>query len=181
MKKILKYPKLIKINKYTDKRGYFSELYNPNFFMKNSIIENFVQDNVSFSKKKGTLRGLHLQIKSKSQSKLLKVNFGKIFDVCVDLRSDSKTFGRAYKFILSSKKLEFLYIPKGFAHGFLTLEDKTEVLYKVDNTYSKKFERTLIWNDNDLKINWPQVRSKFIISDKDKVGKKLNFFRNKEI
>ena len=172
-----KYPKKIEIKKFIDSRGYFSEIYSDKILKQSGINENFIQDNLSFSEKKGTLRGMHLQIKSKAQSKLLKVMKGKIFDVCVDLRIRSKTFGTYFNYTLSSNKNEFLYIPKGFAHGFITLENKTEVIYKVDNLYSPKFERTLIWHDKEINIKWPKIIKLLRISEKDKKGRKLEYFK----
>ena len=151
---------------YEDDRGSFTEIYNKKDFDKLGIINNFVQDNISFSKKRGTLRGLHFQLQPHEQSKLIKVLKGSIIDVFVDIRPDSNSFG-----MYSSKKLSndsgWIYVPKGFAHGFLTLEDDTTVMYKVDEFYSKDHECGIIWNDSVLQVDW-DFKQEIILSEKDK-------------
>ena len=165
--------KLIKLKKYTDKRGYFIENFNENNFKKLSINTKFFQDNESFSKNAGTLRGLHFQKKPKEQAKLISVKLGSILDVFVDLRNNSKTFGSYKKIILKSSDNYILYIPKGFAHGFCTLENNTIVNYKTSNYYSPKHEETIKYNDKEIGINWPNILNKKYISEKDLKGKEL--------
>ena len=149
----------------TDKRGYFQELYNKNFFLPNI---HFVQDNYSFSKKKNTFRGFHYQEEPFSQSKLVFVIKGEILDLAIDLRNNSKTFMKTFKFKISDVDNKLLFIPNGFAHGFLTLKDDTEVFYKVDNFYSKKHERGI--NVKDPKFNFfsKGILNKLILSKKDR-------------
>ena len=165
---------------YQDERGYFFESYNSNKFLDKLEEEiNFVQDNHSLSKK-GVLRGLHLQ-PNKPQSKLVRCTRGKIFDVAVDLRSGSKTFKHWYGCELSEKNKKQLLIPKGFAHGFLTLSDIAEVQYKVSTFYSPTDEETIIWNDKEINISWPMQGSKILLSQKDGNGKQLKqIFEDKE-
>ena len=129
------------------------------------IKDEFVQDNHSLSIK-NTLRGLHFQREPYAQSKLVRCITGSILDVAVDIRKDSSTFGKHVKVVLSSEDKKMLYIPRGFAHGFLVLSDVAEVLYKVDNFYSKGYESGIIWNDNELGIDWPITNP--ILSEKDK-------------
>ena len=148
-----------------DERGFFLESYTRNEFEKLGVKDEFVQDNHSLSIK-NTLRGLHLQKEPYAQSKLVRCVTGSILDVAVDIRKDSNTFGKHVKVVLSSEDKTMLYIPRGFAHGFLVLSDVAEVLYKVDNFYSKEYESGIIWNDNELGIGWPITNP--ILSDKDK-------------
>lgn len=161
---------LFKYKKYIDDRGFFYELYNKNN-LHNYLKTNFVQDNLSFSKK-NVLRGLHYQ-KNKPQAKLISVIEGEILDVVVDLRKNSNTFGFFEKFKLSSKNQKQLYIPENFAHGFLALSDYVILNYKCSNYYDPKDQETIIWNDSSLKIDW-EINDP-ILSDKDKLGK---FFKN---
>ena len=159
---------------YKDKRGYFREL-----FIQKHFNENFPFDVMSYSKK-NVLRGLHLQLKN-PQSKLITVLKGKIFDVCLDCRKRSKTFGKYFSITLSDKENKSLLIPKGFAHGFCTLSDNVVLHYKCSAYRSKNSEWGILWNDKKIKINWPV--KKRIISNKDKnnflfndfVKMKLNF------
>ena len=148
-----------------DERGFFLESYTRNEFEELGIKDEFVQDNHSLSIK-NTLRGLHFQREPYAQSKLIRCIKGSILDVAVDIRKDSNTFGKYVKVVLSSEDKTLLYIPRGFAHGFLVLSDVAEVLYKVDNFYSKEYESGIIWNDNELGIDWPITNP--ILSDKDK-------------
>ena len=150
---------------YSDERGYFLESFKESEFSANGINAKFVQDNVSFSTK-GVLRGLHYQQKPKEQAKLISVISGEIFDVAVDIRKDSTTYGKWVSQILSEKNHKMLYIPEGFAHGFCTLSDTANVLYKVTNEYSPENERGIIWNDPNVSISWPIEN--LIISEKDK-------------
>ena len=161
---------LIKNKFFRDKRGYFTELYNYNFFKRIGIDVKFIQDNLSFSRYKNTIRGLHFQSKPMSQHKLVRVNKGAIFDVVVDIRKKSKTFGKYKFFYLSQNDGNFLYISNKFAHGFCTLKDNTEVFYKVSKQYSKIHDMSIIWNDKSLNIKWPIQKNNPILSTKDKNG-----------
>lgn len=153
---------------FEDQRGFFSETYNVRQFADHGIDADFVQDNHSFSRRRGTIRGLHFQIPPHAQAKLVRVLRGAIYDVAVDLRTVSPTYGRSVSVELSAENREQLFIPAGFAHGFCTLEDDTEVLYKVDAYYAPDCERGLLWNDPALNIDWPVDEAKAILSDKDR-------------
>ena len=157
--------KLITPKYYLDERGYFLENYKESEFLANGIDAKFVQDNFSHSIY-GVLRGLHYQTELKQQAKLVSVISGEIFDVAVDIRKDSPTFGKWTSEILSEKNHKMLYIPKGFAHGFCTLSDTANVLYKVTNEYSPENEQGIIWNDSEIAISWPIQNP--IVSKKDK-------------
>jgi dTDP-4-dehydrorhamnose 3,5-epimerase len=157
---------------FGDNRGWFMETYNREKFNKVGIDLTFVQDNQSFSAKKGTLRGLHYQLNPKAQSKLVRCSRGAIFDVAVDIRKGSPTFGHWYGVELSSESKKQLLIPKGFAHGFLTLTDNVEVQYKVDELYSPEHERAILWNDKEINIIWP-IDGEPILSVKDKNAPRL--------
>ena len=161
---------LFKTKIFNDSRGSFSETYNLNFFKKYGINDKFVQDNYSYSKKKCTIRGMHLQKHPHSQSKIIRVLSGKIIDIIIDLRKNSKTFGKSKTFILSKKNELQLFVPQGFAHGFCTQEDNTEVMYKASKYYSPKHEQTIIWSDSLLKLQWKTDKNKVIINKKDKNG-----------
>jgi len=145
---------LIEPEVHTDERGFFIQFYNESAFRTAGIPQEFIQDNHSHSKKK-VLRGLHFQIAPKVQGKLVKVVRGAIFDVAVDLRKFSSTYGKWVGAILSAKDKKMLWIPPGFAHGFVSLEDETDVLYKITADYAPDLERGIIWNDPDLAIDWP--------------------------
>ena len=157
---------LIEPKVFEDSRGYFLESYNSETFKNSGIDTIFVQDNQSFSSK-GTLRGLHFQNVPYAQVKLVRVITGSIIDVAVDVRKGSKTYGEYYSVKLSGENKKTLYIPDGFAHGFLTLEDNTIVQYKCSNVYNKESEGGIMWNDPDININWG-LMDEPIISDKDK-------------
>ena len=153
---------------FEDERGYFFEIFNKKIFEKETGVRaSFVQDNESKSSK-GVLRGLHFQTGKYAQSKLVRVSKGKVLDVCVDIREDSPTFGKYLSIILDDKTHKQLYIPKGFAHGFLVLEDDTIFSYKCDNFYNKKAESGIIYNDEDLNIDWKTTEGQLLISEKDK-------------
>ena len=152
---------------FEDNRGFFYESYHQAVFAQNGITATFVQDNHSRSFK-GVLRGLHFQIEPKAQAKLIRVVKGEIFDVSVDIRKNSKTFGRFVHTILSEKNRRMLYVPAGFAHGFCVLQNGSEFLYKVSNFYSPEHERGLIWNDPAIGIPWPQLNTECILSERDK-------------
>ena len=156
---------------YIDNRGSFFESFNHRNFVKAIHKEvSFVQDNHSVSIE-GAVRGLHYQVKTE-QAKLVRVIYGEIYDVAVDLRKKSKTFGKHVSCILCSKKKNLLWVPKGFAHGFYVLSKTAIISYKTTAYYNKNEERILLWNDKKLKIKWPATK-KIFISDKDKKGKKL--------
>lgn len=165
---------LLKPRRFQDSRGYFSETYNQQSFAKAGVGAAFVQDNQSFSARAGTIRGLHFQLPPAAQAKLVRVLRGSIFDVAVDLRQGSPTYGRWVGETLTAREGEQLYIPRGFAHAFCTLEDETEVAYKVDEFYAPQCDSGLIWNDPDLAIAWP-LASAAVLSDKDM---KLGAFRD---
>mgnify|MGYP003992464663 CR=1 FL=1 len=146
--------KLIIPKYYPDERGYFFESFKESEFSANGINTRFVQDNFSHSVK-GVLRGLHYQKNPKAQAKLVTALRGEIFDVAVDMRVNSPTFGKWIGEILSEENHKLLYIPEGFAHGFCVLSDEADVLYKVNNEYSPENERGIIWNDPEINIIWP--------------------------
>ena len=160
--------KVIKTKMFYDSRGFFKEV-----FRNNLIKKNFKFDVMS-SSKKNVIRGLHIQTK-KPQAKVITVVSGKIMDVAVDLRKNSKTFGKYYSLIISDKSEYSFYIPEGFAHGFLCLSDKCIVHYKCSEYRHKESETTLHWGDQEVKIKWPIKKP--ILSKKDKIGKNLEFFR----
>ncbi len=149
-------PAEIVAHRHTDERGYFCETFNAQRLAGLGIAEPaWVQDNQSFSERTYTLRGLHFQLPPFAQAKLVRVLRGSIFDVAVDIRKTSPTFGKWIAGTLSAERFNQLYIPAGFAHGFLTLEANVEVLYKVSAPYSKPHDRTIRWDDPDIKISWP--------------------------
>ncbi|USB34022.1 dTDP-4-dehydrorhamnose 3,5-epimerase [Paenibacillus sp. YPG26] len=158
---------IIETDVFEDERGFFTESYNREVFAKHGITYNFIQDNHSYSGPAGTLRGLHYQLQPKAQTKLVRVLSGAIYDVFVDLRKESPTFGKWGEVILTSRNFRQVLIPRGFAHGFCTLVPHTEVLYKVDEVYSKEHDRGILWNDPALAIPWPAT--KLVLSEKDKV------------
>ena len=164
---------LITTQIFKDGRGLFFEEYNKRIFAKEGIRVDFVQDNRSLSHK-GTIRGLHYQLAPMGQAKLVHVLRGRAFDVIVDLRKESKTFGQYVSHILDDKKKQMIYIPEGFAHGFLALEKDTEFVYKVSNFYSPKYQRGLAWNDPQIKIAWPKINTPYLLSQKDKSHPFLN-------
>ena len=166
--------KIFAPNVYLDRRGYFIELFN-NLRFNDNFLDNisFEQDNFSCSNK-NVLRGLHFQSPPYSQGKLIQVLQGRILDVIVDIRKASKTYGEHIKFELSAENHKQLWIPPGFAHGFLTLEDKTLFSYKCTNYYSKEHEMDLLWNDVDLDIHWGIENP--IISEKDQNANKFKNF-----
>ena len=163
---------LIKNKSFKDNRGYFKEL-----IRENAINKKFPFLVMSFSKK-NVIRGLHIQTIN-SQGKFISVLKGKIFDVVIDLRKNSKTFGKVYKCILSEKNNTSIYIPPGFAHGFQALENENYIVYSCTKYRNKKSETTIKFDDKDLNIKWPS--KKFIISDKDKKGISLPEFKKKHL
>lgn len=153
---------------FEDHRGYFFESFNANKFQElTGLTINFVQDNESKSSR-GVLRGLHFQTGDHEQSKLVRVIKGAIIDFCVDLRKESPTFGKSFSVELSEDNKTQLFVPKGFAHGFVVLKDNTIINYKCDNFYNKDSERGIIFNDKDLNIDWRISEDEIILSDKDK-------------
>jgi len=156
--------KLIIAKHYVDERGYFLESYKESEFFRNGINVKFVQDNFSHSVK-GALRGLHYQKNPKAQAKLVTALKGEIFDVAVDIRKNSPTFGQWVGEILSEKNHKLLYIPEGFAHGFCVLSEEADVLYKVNQEYSPEDERGIVWNDPEINITWST--NKPILHEKD--------------
>ena len=175
---------LITPDKYKDQRGFFYESWNKKIFDKQTNSKtNFVQDNHS-SSSKGVLRGLHYQINPSPQGKLVRCVFGEIFDVAVDLRKKSKTFANWVGVNLSAENMQQFWIPEGFAHGFLTMSDNAEVLYKTTDFWEKDCEKSIKWDDETLSINWPleKINLEFpLLSKKDKESKTFqkslkNFF-----
>ena len=145
---------LVEAQSFLDDRGFFLESFKESIFISNGISTKFVQDNFSHSLK-GVLRGLHYQKSPKAQAKLVIALKGEIFDVAVDIRKNSPTYGKWVSEILSEQNHNLLYVPEGFAHGFCVLSDEADVLYKVSNEYSHEHEKGIIWNDPDLNIQWP--------------------------
>jgi dTDP-4-dehydrorhamnose 3,5-epimerase len=156
---------LIEPDVYTDERGFFLESYSRESFREHGIIADFVQDNYSFSRKRGVLRGLHFQYPPHSQAKLVWVVAGSVFDVIVDMRKDSPTCGRWISVELGTSPFRMLYVPRVFAHGFCTLTDDVQVLYKVDAYYAPQADGGIRWNDPELNIPWPVTEP--ILSAKD--------------
>ncbi|NOU66246.1 dTDP-4-dehydrorhamnose 3,5-epimerase [Paenibacillus sp. LMG 31461] len=157
---------LIEPDVFGDNRGFFMESYSSSKFADIGVDHLFIQDNHSLSVEAGVLRGLHYQLNPKAQTKLVRVAAGAIYDVVVDIRKNSLTFGQWVGVILSEANKRQLLVPQGFAHGFCTIVPNTQVLYKVDEYYSPEQDRGIIWNDPALGIDWPT--SNPILSDKDK-------------
>lgn len=164
-----KAPILIEPTVHGDARGYFFEPYNRNTFVKHwGIDETFVQDNESLSRK-GVLRGLHYQIGEAAQAKLVRVALGSVLDIAVDIRRASPDFGKVYAYVLDEQNHHQLFVPRGFAHGFVVLSDTAIFQYKVDNFYSREHERGISYNDAELAIDWQLSASELALSEKDKV------------
>lgn len=159
--------KLLVPRRFADARGYFAETWNRRSFAETGIDVDFVQDNESFSAAAGTVRGLHFQTPPKAQAKLVRVLRGSIFDVAVDLRSDSPTFGRHVSAVLTAESGDELFIPIGFAHGFCTLEPDTQVAYKVSDFYSREHDTGILWSDPALQIAWPLKGRAPVLSERD--------------
>ena len=157
---------------FGDNRGWFMESWSQKKMEEVGLFYNFVQDNHSFSAIKGTLRGLHFQKGSSSQAKLVRCVRGAVLDVAVDLRKNSKTYKKWVGCILSEENKKQFLIPRGFAHGFLTLTDNVEFVYKADNYYDPQADRNIIWNDEDINIDWGIENP--ILSEKDKKAPKLS-------
>lgn len=162
---------------FGDHRGWFMETYNESIFFEKGINIKFVQDNQSFSAAKGTLRGLHYQLNPKAQTKLVRCTRGAIYDVAVDIQKGSPTYGQWFGIELTEQNKKQLLIPKGFAHGFMTLTENVEVQYKVDELYAPEYDRGIIWNDPTIGIKWPMDINP-ILSGKDEKAPVLNDAEN---
>ena len=167
---------LVRPRQFADSRGSFTETYNEKTFNAAGITARFVQDNQSFSEKRGTIRGLHFQLPPAAQAKLVRVLRGSVYDVAVDLRAGSPAYGRWVGETLTADGGEQLFVPRGFAHAFCTLEADTVVAYKVDDFYAPASDSGLIWNDPTLAIAWPVGADEVVLSDKDlKLGRFADF------
>ena len=160
---------LLTPRRHADGRGWFAETYNEQRFAAAGVALRFVQDNQAYSAERGTIRGLHFQIPPFAQAKLVRVLRGSIFDVAVDIRRGSATYGRWAGAVLTAAEGNQLLVPAGFAHGYCTLEPDTEVFYKVDNFYSSEHELGIRWNDPAIGVEWPIAREAATLSDKDRV------------
>lgn len=159
--------------RYDDERGFFCETYNANVFAAQGINLIFVQDNHSLSVSAGVMRGLHYQLPPRAQDKLLRVVRGRVFDVAVDIRRSSPDFGKWVGVELSAEVGNQILIPKGFAHGFVTLEPNTEVIYKVTDNYAPEQDRSIRFDDPAIGIIWPEIREDVQVSEKDATAPKL--------
>jgi dTDP-4-dehydrorhamnose 3,5-epimerase len=160
-------PLLLSVRRFADPRGVFAETYNHRDFTTIGIAEEFVQDNQSVSTHPGTVRGLHFQRHPHAQAKLVRVLRGRLLDVAVDLRTGSPTYGRHVAAELSAENGHMLYVPAGFAHGFVTREPMTEVAYKVSDLYAPDCDGGVLWNDPELAIAWGVAPEAAVLSDKD--------------
>ena len=156
---------VIEIEKTEDERGFFARTFDEKSFLELNLEINLFQNNISFNKKSKTLRGMHYQISPSEEIKIVRCTQGKIFDVIIDLRKDSKTYKKWIGVELSHNNYKMLYIPKGFAHGFLTLDENTEVFYQMSNEYNKEMAQGIRWDDPTFSINWPSKIS--IMSERD--------------
>jgi dTDP-4-dehydrorhamnose 3,5-epimerase len=156
---------IIELNKRNDERGFFCRTFCEKEFKERGLKEVMVQSNLSFSKEKYTLRGMHFQVKGSEEAKLVRCSKGEILDVIIDLRPDSPTYSKHISVHLTEDNGRMLYVPENFAHGFITLVEKTEIFYQVSNYYSPENERGVRWNDKAFNINWPTKVP--IISEKD--------------
>ncbi len=166
--------KIVKPKKHGDHRGFFSETFSKKDFAAAGIDLDFVQDNHSLSADRGTVRGLHFQLHPFAQDKLVRVVRGSILDVAVDIRRGSPTFGRHVSAVVSAAEWNQILVPIGFAHGFVTLEPNTEVLYKTTDFYSAEYDRGIIWKDPELEIDWGIAENEAILSEKDRALPTLN-------
>lgn len=156
---------MIEPDVFGDNRGFFTESFNARKFAELGVTCDFIQDNHSYSAQAGTIRGLHFQLEPAAQTKLVRVSHGAIYDVAIDIRRSSPTFGQWIGVILTADNHRQLYIPKGFAHGFCTLVPDTHVMYKVDAFYSPENDGGILWSDATLNIPWPTTKA--VLSDKD--------------
>jgi len=161
--------KLLETRRLEDERGFFSETYHERDFGKIGLTARFVQDNHSLSRRRGTIRGLHFQIPPRAQGKLVRVVRGAILDVAVDIRHGSPTFGQHVAVELSAENWRQLYVPAGYAHGFITISEDTEVQYKVTDFYSAEHDAGLNWADPALGIDWKVDVADIVLSDKDRL------------
>lgn len=160
---------VIEPEKLEDERGFFARIFEKKVFEQHGIEFNLVASSISFNKKKGTLRGMHYQVEPYGESKIVRCTLGKVFDVIIDLRPTSKTFKQWFGVEISQENRKMLYIPKEFAHGFITLEDNCEIQYQMDQIHNPEFARGIRWDDETFKISWPIEPE--IISEKDKSWK----------
>lgn len=167
---------LVEHDVFADARGYFIESYSQKVFQQLGLDLTFVQDNIS-SSTRGTLRGLHYQLHPRSQGKLVRVTFGAVFDVAVDIRAGSPWYGRWVGVELSEENKKALYIPPGFAHGFYVLSERAQFMYKCTDYYTPAVDRGIIWNDPEIGIEWP-LSGELILSEKDKVRPRLSEAEN---
>lgn len=165
--------KILRPRRHGDARGFFSETWNRGVLAEAGIAIDFVQDNHAYSAAAGTVRGLHFQTPPFAQAKLVRVVRGAIFDVAVDLRAGSPTFGRHVTAVISTEAWNQILLPVGFAHGLVTLEPDTEVLYKVSAPYAPTHDKGLLWNDPALGIDWPVAEETAIVSEKDRAQPRL--------
>ena len=168
---------LLKPRRFSDPRGYFIETYNEKAFAAAGIAAKFVQDNQSLSVETGTVRALHFQLPPAAQAKLVRVLHGSVYDVAIDLRVGSPTYGQSDAAILTAEGGEQIFVPRGFAHGFCTLEPDTVVAYKVDEFYAPASDSGLIWNDPTLAVRWP-LAGDAVLSDKDKTHGRFADFKS---
>lgn len=159
---------VLKPRYFHDARGYFVETYNARAAREAGVTADFVQDNQALSRQRGTVRALHFQVPPKAQAKLVRVLRGSIYDVAVDLRAGSPSYGKWIAVTLTGQGGEQIFVPRGFAHGYCTLADDTEVAYKVDDYYAPECEQGLIWDDATLGIDWPVSRADAVLSEKDR-------------
>lgn len=162
---------LIDLELREDERGFFARYFCAQEFSEKGLNSNWVQINTSASKEAGTLRGLHFQNAPHTEVKLVRCLQGAIWDVMVDLRQDSATFGKSFGTELSAHNRTMMYVPQGFAHGFISLTANSEILYLVSDYYTPHAEETLLWSDKDVSIAWPMPP--YVVSEKDKLGKSL--------
>jgi dTDP-4-dehydrorhamnose 3,5-epimerase len=167
----------IQLKPIADRRGFFMRVYDDEIFSEYNMNRKWVQENHSLSVEKGIIRGFHFQFPPHAETKLVRVIAGEILDVFIDLRKDSPTFGKWDSIRLSAENKRMIYIPRGLAHGFCTLSENCQVIYKVDNYYSPESEGGIIWNDPDLDIEWP-VKDP-ILSEKDSNAKTFKEFQDK--
>jgi len=146
---------IIEPEKLEDERGFFARTWDQEEFSKRNLESKFVQSSISANKKKGTIRGMHFQSPPHEETKIVRCTRGRMYDVIIDLRKDSKTFKEWFDVELSADNYKMLYVPKGFAHGFQTLEDNTEVFYQISRYYNSEYSRGIRWNDKTFQIKWP--------------------------
>ena len=173
--------RVITPRRHQDSRGFLSEVWREDALTEAGIAVRFVQENHAASRATGTIRGLHFQIGPAAQAKLVRCPRGSVFDVAVDIRHGSPTFGRHTGIVLSAKNWKQLYVPEGFAHGYCTLEPDTEVMYKVTAYYDPASERGLVWDDPEIGIAWPVRPDQAILTERDRMFPRLaelpDFFR----